>query len=105
MRYSIWMTPKDPVRSILRDIILRLSREFHTPFFEPHVTLCWPLHGTEEEWKEKTAKLARELHPFTIALREPAVGSKYFECVFLKTEGSEDARRSANELFGIDGPY
>lgn len=100
--YSIWMMPTGEVRNKLADIISRLSIEYSTPNFEPHVTLISDFVGSEDEILSRTSRLATVLKPFTITIRRIDYLDEFFKCVFIRAEKATDlmnANLKARELF------
>src|SRR5262249_48834997 len=76
---------------------------YEAPVFEAHVTLLGNLEGTEEEHLRRTESLALQLSPFTVVLNQPAIGDKYFHCVFLTVEPTAEvmnANAVARRTFG-----
>ncbi len=39
MKYSIWIIPSEPLKSTLKEVVVRLAEELEGPKFEPHMTL------------------------------------------------------------------
>jgi len=66
--YALWLMPSGDSYEILAQTILRLSRQYSTPFFEPHVTLLGGLLEPEEAVLSKTRQLAALVRPFGISL-------------------------------------
>jgi 2'-5' RNA ligase len=91
------------------EAITDLSRAYHAPVFEPHVTLLSSLPGTEEAISVRCLELGRSLSPIDILLTEPAFADQYFQCVFLKTQETSalmNAHELARKLFVKDpSPY
>lgn len=100
--YHLWLTPTGQVYDILQKTITDLSKAYHAPVFDPHVTLLGSLPGTEEAISLRCVKLGESLAPFDIFLAEPACGDQYFQCVFLKAQETPalmNAHELANRLF------
>ena len=95
--YHLWAAPTGKAYDILMKTITDLSRAYHAPVFEPHVTLLGSLPGTEEDISVRCFELGGSLTPFDILLTEPAYGDQYFQCVFLKTQETP-ALMNAHEL-------
>jgi 2'-5' RNA ligase len=94
--------PRGRVRNDLQKLITKLSVQYASPDFEPHVTLVGELVISENEAITKTKQLANLLKPFTISLKEVACLDEYFRCVFIKaekTEGLMNANLTARALF------
>ena len=95
--YHIWLKPTGPAYDILMKTITDLSKAYHAPVFDPHVTLLGSLPGTEEAISFQCVNLGESLAPFDIFLAEPAYGDQFFQCVFLKTQETP-ALMNAHEL-------
>ncbi len=100
--YSLWLMPSGKSHSDLVSIIGNLAKTHSTPVFEPHVTLLWPITGTETEIIAKTQKLASFLVPFSVELGKPDWTAEYFRCIFLNAEKTDmlmGSNLKAQELF------
>ena len=100
--YSIWIIPPEPFNDRLTQVIARLSKQYSTLSFEPHVTLLGDLLLPEEDMVSKTSQLADLLRPFTLQLTTVSYLSEYFRCLFIKVEETEalmEANRKARTLF------
>ncbi len=95
--YHLWLAPTGQAYDILMKTITDLSKAYHAPVFDPHVTLLGSLPGTEEAISVRCVELGGSLAPFDIFLAEPAYGDQYFQCVFLKTQETP-ALMNAHEL-------
>jgi hypothetical protein len=108
--FSLWLMPPEPFFSRYRDLILRLSREYGTPSFPPHLTLLGSQRGEEAAMVEQASELARILSPVSIHLLEVGGRDEFFRCVIVYAEKSRElmeANRKARELFhaGSDTEY
>lgn len=95
--YHLWLTPTGQAYDILLKTITALSKAYHAPIFDPHVTLLGSLPGTEETISTRCLELGGSLAPFNVLLAEPGYGDQYFQCVFLKTQETP-ALMHAHEL-------
>ena len=103
--YHLWLTPTGKAYDSLTKTITDLSKTYHAPVFEPHVTLLGSLPGTEVEISARSSQLGASLQPFDIQLTEPAYGDQYFQCVYLevqKTPAMMNAHELARTLFAKD---
>jgi 2'-5' RNA ligase len=101
---AIWLMPEEPMFSLLRRKISRLSQEFSTPLFEPHVTLLAGIIVPEEECMAKCASLAGCLKPFRIELGDIGCSDEYFRCLFVSVVPADpiiQAHRAARETFNF----
>ena len=102
--YALWLTPEEPMFSHLAGRISRLSQEYSTPGFDPHVTLLSGITAPEEESLAKSASLAGDFKPFRIELGDISYLDEYFRCLFIcvvPTDPISKARHSAREAFEI----
>lgn len=101
--YSLWLMPEGQTALRLQELIARFSREYSTPRFEPHVTLIGECDMSETAVLVRTKELASKIQPFDIRLNRIEYLDRYFQCVFIKAEKTQDlmkARASACALFG-----
>ena len=101
-RYSLWIMPSGQVYNSLLDLISQLSTRYHTPPFEPHVTLLGSLTLPEAEMVSKTKRLAGLIKSLTVTLHTPDWSDEYFRCLFVnvqKTDELLEANRSAGAIF------
>ena len=94
--------PQGRPREDLEKSIARLSIQYATPQFEPHVTLIGELAISKQDAITNTQRLAKMTKPFTIFLQEVTYLDEYFRCVFIKaerTEGLKSANLNARGLF------
>ena len=99
--FSLWLMPPEPFFSRYREIIHRLSREYRTQTFPPHLTLLGNQRGEEAAMVEQTSKLARILTPVPIHLFDVGGRDEFFRCVIVYAEKSPElmeANRKAREL-------
>ena len=87
--FSLWLMPSGDLYEALAHTILRLSRVYQTPAFEPHVTLLGELTEPETEVLSKTQHLASLIRPCEIRLSRADYLSDYFRCLFLRVEETE----------------
>ncbi len=100
--FSLWLLPPEPFFSRYREIIHRLSREYGTQTFPPHLTLLGSQRGEEAAMVEQTSQLARILTPVPIHLFDVGGRDEFFRCVIINAERSPElmeANRKAKKLF------
>jgi 2'-5' RNA ligase len=106
--FSLWLMPPNDMSRRLKRSVLRLSKRFASPTFEPHVTLLGRLEGTETELRSKASILASRLKPVLIQLEEAGYLDEYFRCLFIRVAHSRsllDAHQTAVEIFGADKQF
>ena len=100
--YSIWILPPEPVFDRLTQIIAQISKQYSTPYFDPHVTLLGDLTLREEEMVATTQQLTNFLKPFTLTLTTAGYLNEYFKSLFITVEETEElmeAHQKARTLF------
>jgi 2'-5' RNA ligase len=100
--YSIWFMPTGKINDELSEVVSRLSRQFSTPVFPPHLTLIGNLNGSAAELTAQTQQLSERLEPFVISLGAVGFLDEYFRCLFLRAEATPallEANRQARRVF------
>jgi 2'-5' RNA ligase len=103
---SLWLMPCGDVYCRLQETIFRLSQQWSSPSFEPHVTLLGRLEGTEAALQSKTLVLASQLKLMKIQLGKVGFLQEYYRCLFIRvacSRGLINAYRAATETFGVQG--
>ncbi len=108
--YSIWLRPFGDIAFSLEQRIKKLSEEYGTPSFKPHVTLLGSIDKGETELVQLTETLASSLSPFEIVLTKAGYSDRFYQSLYVNVEPSDElisARRRAEKLFGYDAaePY
>ena len=76
--YTIWFVPQGELLDEFSQLIIKISDEYGSPKFKPHVTLLGSLTGfTQEEVLSKATELAKSIEPFEITLTEVTYPSSY----------------------------
>jgi 2'-5' RNA ligase len=102
--FSLWLMPCGDVYHRLQELIFRLSQEWSSPLFEPHVTLLGRLEGTEAGLQSETSIIASQLKPMTIQLGTLGFLEEYYRCLFIRVVCSRKltiAHQSAAEAFCV----
>lgn len=98
--------PVDDVYQVLVQTILRLSKLYGTPIFEPHVTFIGGLTEPEGEVTARTLRLSTLIPPFEIRLGRVDYLAEYFRCLFLRVETTPEMTKAAQEAWRVfDRPY
>ena len=82
--YSIWFMPGHNVYDILNTLIIDIAKKYTNITFKPHVTLLGSFLGQENDLKEKSKKIAKEISPFIINFGEITYLDEFFRCLFIK---------------------
>jgi 2'-5' RNA ligase len=83
-------------------MISRLSRQYATPVFPPHITLIGNLVGSEKELSSQAQQLATRVRAFEITLTTIGYLDEYFRCLFIQaaeTAALVEADRTARTTF------
>lgn len=95
---ALFLVPGEPHYSALCATVRELSGIYHTPYFEPHVSISTRrLLEPHTVLFERAERLVSQIAPFSIKLGKAACGAEYFKCVFLEAEKSP-ALTAANLL-------
>src|SRR5262249_4930462 len=103
--YSLWLVPNEPQFSEFSQLILRLSREYSTSYFVPHVTILGAILRTESEMVAATEALAAELRPYSINLNAVDYLHNFYNSLFVRvdrTSGVQNSFRRALEIFQVE---
>ncbi|MEJ2009353.1 MAG: hypothetical protein P8Z30_14565 [Acidobacteriota bacterium] len=102
--HALWLLPEEPMFSRLGDEISRLSQEYSTPCFDPHVTLLSGITGWEEENLANLASLVSSLKPIRVELGAIGYLDEYYRCLFFNVVPAGavlNAHQAAQEVFGL----
>jgi len=100
--FSLWLQPTGQAHNRLANIIKELSKQYHTPVFEPHVTLLGGLIGNQETLAARTVQLAKSAQPNIVILTTVDYLDEYFRCLFAvveKTDWLTNLNAKARKLF------
>lgn len=100
--YSVWLKPYGKAEAELKSLIAELAKNHGSVVFEPHLTLAWPLTGSEADVVAKTQLLASYLVPIHVDLVKADYGTDFFRCIFLHAEKTElliGSMKKAKEIF------
>jgi len=116
--YSMWIMPEGQVLDKFSELIIKISDEYRSPKYKPHVTLLGDLTGfTRMEVVSKATELAESIEPFAITLTEvkypasyPNNHEVYYRSLYIvagRTEPLMKANELARKMFGreSDPPY
>jgi 2'-5' RNA ligase len=101
---SLWLVPEEEAHRRLAAQIADLARRFHTPLFEPHLTLLAGFELEPQTARVRTGELAASLAPLRLRLTSLVHEAEYFRAVFFHAEPSPellDAHRRAAQVFGV----
>ncbi len=93
-RYALWLRPENEAHERFQALIAILSRRYHAPLFEPHITLLGGITGTDAEVTAKTARLAVEIEPFEVQLTTMDYRDEYYRCLYVKAVPTNTLREA-----------
>ena len=102
--YLIWIMPEGEVKRKLSRIINKLSQNYNSPKFEPHVTLVGSFEGTESELIITAEKYSKLINPFEIELTKAAYLNEFFRSLFIlakKTKSLLKNHETGKKLFAV----
>ena len=85
--FTLWLTPRDPRRSLLRSTIHRLAEELDAVEFEPHVTVYCG-QSTEEEASAIARRVATGFGPLELTAVRLDHTERYTKTLFVQFEES-----------------
>lgn len=101
-KYSLWFMPTGRAYDTLVEIISRISLQYSTPKFEPHVTIIPDVVSNENQIIFDTLQLVQLTRPFRIILGKVEYSDEYFKCVFARAKPKEiliTANSEARKIF------
>jgi 2'-5' RNA ligase len=90
--FTLWLSPREPLRTTLSGLIRRLARELDAAEFEPHVTLFCG-RSSDEEAKAIARGIAAQFSPITLSAERLAYTDSFTKTLFVQFEDSALARR------------
>ena len=106
--YALWLMPDETNHKALSKLIRQLSEQYHSPLFEPHITLLGKISGDETVLKDSVQTLATQLSCIQISAGRPGTENTFYKRLFLETEPSEQldhANQLAGKAFKLEGEY
>ncbi len=116
--YSMWLMPEGELLNKFSELIIKISDEYDSPKYKPHVTLLGDLSGfTRAEVLSKATELAESLEPFEITLTKVTYPASYpndheafYRSLYLLAERTEPLMKAdelARKMFGRenDSPF
>ena len=99
--YAIWLNPSGDE---FKALIQKYCQEYHTPYFEPHITLVAGINGDKDSIAERVKLLSKEISPFQVTINKISHSEYYYRCVILElvlTHELEQALKTTKKLFDI----
>jgi hypothetical protein len=90
--FTLWLTPREPLRSTLRSIIRRLAASLDSVEFEPHMTAyCGP--STDAEARAIAHMIARQFSPIELTADRLCHTEHYTKTLFVQFQESAAVRQ------------
>ena len=102
--YYLWLTPEETMAETFRVVIRRLSREYKSRLFQPHVTLASGIRGQEKDLISKTYNLASKISGFTVQPKEFAYRDEFYRAFFIAIKPEKqllEANLVARQIFDL----
>jgi len=90
--YSIWLTLEKDSRSSYRDLIIKLSKRFKSPSFEPHCTIYGRLDIDLDNIKPVIADLAKTRNQFSTTVKRLKSGKSKWKSLYLSINNNEEIK-------------
>ena len=90
--YSIWLTLEKDSRSSYRDLIIKLSKRFKSPSFEPHCTIYDRLDIDLDNIKPVIANLAKTRNQFSTTVKRLKSGKSKWKSLYLSINNNEEIK-------------
>lgn len=84
--FSLWLMPDDAASKKLSDIIKKLSHEYETPLFEPHITILSNIDSSKSNAIHAASDLSVEVFTQKIKLTKLAHHNDFFKCIHYKVD-------------------
>lgn len=84
---SLWLTPREPLRSLLRSTILRLAAQYDAVEFEPHVTV-FSGRSTDDEAHSVVRRVAGQFAPLELTGDRLDHSPRYTKTLFVQFRDS-----------------
>ena len=89
--YSLWLMPTKDQSRLFSTIIHDLARQYDTPVFEPHATLCsGTFAGELSVLYEQVDQLGKEWYPVSLDVRGIEQTDDYFRFLFVALTDNHD---------------
>ena len=90
--YSIWLTLEKDSRSSYRDLIIKLSKRFKFPSFEPHCTIYGRLDIDLDNIKPVIADLSKTRNQFSTTVKRLKSGKSKWKSLYLSINNNEEIK-------------
>src|SRR5579863_1031471 len=94
--FSLWLTPREPLRSLLRSTIRQLAARLDAVEFEPHVTV-FSGRSTDMEALAAARRIAAQFSPIDLNADSLDHSESYTKTLFVQFQESDPLR----EIFEV----
>ena len=102
--YSIWVMPTGQAYEKLSYFITKLSKQYGTPVFEPHMTVLGNIINTKQQIEEKTAQLASNLSPYAVTIKDFETSDEYYRNLVARVHRTQTimhVNEKARQIFDL----
>ena len=102
--YYLWLMPEAKSNNFFSEVIRKLSHEYQTRLFDPHITLAGGITGPESELLAKTEELAGLLPRLKLEPLEIQYLDEFYRSLFIAVAPSNplvNANKLAKQLFEL----
>ena len=85
--FTLWLTPREPLRSLLRSTIRQLASQFDAVEFEPHVTV-FSAPSTDIEARAVARRIAAQFSPIELTADCLDHSESYTKTLFVQFQNS-----------------
>jgi len=90
--FTLWLTPCEPLRTLLRSMVSELAERVGAVAFEPHVTVfCGP--SNDAEARAVAARVARQFAPVELTAARLEHSEHYTKTLFVQFQDSARLQR------------
>ncbi len=108
MKYSIWITPSEPIFSQLEKIINDISQKYNAPVFKPHMTLVSGVEQEVEKIKEVAEQLTSSIETLSLSLGPVSFSTTFFQSVFVRVNSNAQLMQlniDAKKLLNVENTF
>ena len=88
--FSLWLIPAQPINSSLVTYVNDLSEHYHSPSFQPHVTLFCGKTKNLESTLSTIKKMSAQISPLTLSVTGVEATNEYYKSVFITLSNSSE---------------
>lgn len=103
-RYSLWLCPESSACDLLSKSITDISQHLSSATFDPHITLCSPVSGNPNSFREKLQQLASGFSAIPVQPANFSSANAFFRSLFIAVAMSPELlalRQKSLEVFQV----